>query len=134
MRKYRAKRPGRIHPPHDPQADLLKALDQATWLDLCPAGASAPICARCMTRQAVTLHEIEPRSLRQDWYDPRNRIPLCHDCHRWVHKTGTQRVAIQLRLDLARYVRMLSPHEVPDDLADQEGQPDVEQHLREEQA
>lgn len=46
---------------------------------------------RCVCgRKAVTIHEIEPRSTGKSAMRIDNRIPLCADCHNWVHRVGTK--------------------------------------------
>jgi len=47
-------------------------------------------CALVKAHKAVTLHEIVPKSLApKTWKDPKNRIPLCAECHRKVHDEGS---------------------------------------------
>jgi 5-methylcytosine-specific restriction endonuclease McrA len=54
-------------------------------------------CLRC-GRIAVTIHEIEPKSHgREKAMLIENRIPLCNDCHLWVHGHNTQEVRTMLR-------------------------------------
>ena len=46
-------------------------------------------CGRCRKQDAVTLHEIVPKSKRPlTWMQEDNRIPLCNDCHIWAHSRG----------------------------------------------
>lgn len=46
-------------------------------------------CVHCKTRDAVTLHELMPKSLEpKTWNRPENRIPICAACHRWAHNIG----------------------------------------------
>lgn len=40
-------------------------------------------------KYTTTVHEILPRSRGKIAYEPANRIPLCADCHREVHDSGT---------------------------------------------
>jgi hypothetical protein len=35
--------------------------------------------------RAVCVHEITPKSLEPDWSNPRGRVPLCNNCHTWLH-------------------------------------------------
>jgi 5-methylcytosine-specific restriction endonuclease McrA len=42
-------------------------------------------CGRCVTSEAVCVHEIIPRSLYPEWVeDHMNGIPLCNPCHQWA--------------------------------------------------
>ena len=46
-----------------------------------PTGNDTPPCLVCY-QEAVTLHEIEPRSTNPDWMDqPFNSVPICARCH-----------------------------------------------------
>ena len=53
-------------------------------------------CIRCQ-REAVTLHEIIPKSRTKNWGVPENRVPLCAECHNWAHKRGASNSAEELR-------------------------------------
>lgn len=52
-------------------------------------------CGNCHVRIATCVHEIIPRSkLPGEWNDIDNQIPLCSDCHEWVHSVaGTSEAA-----------------------------------------
>jgi 5-methylcytosine-specific restriction endonuclease McrA len=42
-------------------------------------------CLKCRKPTRV-VHEIEYRSRRpKTWWWFENRVPLCHECHRWAH-------------------------------------------------
>jgi len=49
-------------------------------------------CLHCYpNRDAVTLHELVPKSLApKTWDRPDNKVPLCVGCHEWAHKKGTK--------------------------------------------
>lgn len=48
-------------------------------------------CLYCLTNDAVTLHELIPKSLApKTWMKPENRVPLCAKCHSWAHQIGTK--------------------------------------------
>ena len=48
-------------------------------------------CILCDRRKAVTLHEIIPRSKRpKAWQDPKNRVPVCAECHTHIHTLGAK--------------------------------------------
>lgn len=54
-------------------------------------------CLRC-GRVAVTVHEIEPKSHgKREAMQIENRIPLCHDCHSWVHQNNSIEVRQMLK-------------------------------------
>ena len=54
------------------------------WSFWTPIGAEVPPCIKCY-KEAVTLHEIRPRSLYPDWMDdPYNSVPICARCHNWA--------------------------------------------------
>ena len=43
-------------------------------------------CGNCHVRIATVVHEMVPRSkLPGAWNEIDNQIPLCLDCHEWVH-------------------------------------------------
>lgn len=45
-------------------------------------------CIKC-PRQAVTLHEIIPKSRRpKTWMEKKNRVPICNICHTWAHNVS----------------------------------------------
>lgn len=47
-------------------------------------------CIACKAEDAVTLHELVPKSLApKTWDRPENRVPLCHLCHDSAHRIGT---------------------------------------------
>ena len=46
-------------------------------------------CINCDDK-AIVLHELIPKSKLKDWKREGNRIPLCLNCHEWVHKFGTR--------------------------------------------
>ena len=53
-----------------------------------------PICGNCIVRNAVCIHEIEPKSARPTtWRQPENRIPLCAYCHSWATEIAAPGVA-----------------------------------------
>lgn len=55
-------------------------------------------CAIHLSHPAVAVHEIVPRSKRpKNWWDPSNRIPICHHSHYIIHKVGTQNRSAFLR-------------------------------------
>lgn len=55
-------------------------------------------CILCGTRDAVTLHEIIPKSKNiKHWQDPENRVPVCNECHDKIHKRGARKFAAFLR-------------------------------------
>jgi len=48
-------------------------------------------CLWCMILDAVTLHELIPKSLApKTWDRPENRVPLCAGCHVKAHDKGTK--------------------------------------------
>lgn len=47
-------------------------------------------CIHCRINDAVTLHELVPKSLLLNWNIAENRVPLCHACHVWAHQKGTR--------------------------------------------
>lgn len=55
-------------------------------------------CILCRTRQAVTLHEILPKSKNiKHWKDPENRVPVCNECHDTIHRRGARKFATLLK-------------------------------------
>ena len=55
---------------------------EQVWSFWTPLGAEAPPCLQKCGRLAVTLHEIDPRSINPEWLDqPFNSVPLCATCH-----------------------------------------------------
>jgi hypothetical protein len=66
------------------------AFDHA-WNFFTPKGADKPPCLKCYT-EAVTLHEIIPRSQNRSWMQdmhrpiPRHTLPLCANCHKEVQR------------------------------------------------
>ena len=42
-------------------------------------------CVRCKFSEIVQLHEIIPRSEKDDSHNPDNRLPLCPNCHTTLH-------------------------------------------------
>ena len=59
-------------------------------------------CLDCLVNDAVTLHELVPKSLApKTWNTPENRVPLCNDCHRKAHSIGTKNS--RKLLELKRY-------------------------------
>ena len=51
------------------------------WKFWTPKGAEVPPCLVCY-KEAVTLHEINPKSTNPDWLsEPFNSIPICNKCH-----------------------------------------------------
>jgi 5-methylcytosine-specific restriction endonuclease McrA len=60
-------------------------------------------CLHCKSKDAVTLHEIVPKSVRpKTWCDPTNRVPLCNACHEQIHAAGarkSKRILMLLRED-----------------------------------
>lgn len=53
-------------------------------------------CIRCR-KPAKVLHEIIPKSRNpKNWDEPTNRVPLCVECHNWVHYNGAGKVANEL--------------------------------------
>lgn len=53
---------------------------------------------RCVVcgEQAVTIHEISPKSLNPRWREFDNRVPLCNECHDWAHSIGTRHSASEI--------------------------------------
>lgn len=48
-------------------------------------------CLHCRINDAVTLHELKPKSLApKTWNRPENRVPLCNSCHNWCHRISTK--------------------------------------------
>lgn len=47
------------------------------------------LCVRCLAPTRV-VHELEPKSLGQNWERWSNRVTLCHACHDWAHGVGTR--------------------------------------------
>lgn len=48
-------------------------------------------CLSCLDKDADTLHELVPKSLRpKTWMEPSNRVPLCNKCHELAHRHGTR--------------------------------------------
>jgi 5-methylcytosine-specific restriction endonuclease McrA len=56
---------------------------------------------RCIVKpshQAVTVHEIIPRSQRpNDWWEFENRVPVCASCHDRIHREGASNWVEELR-------------------------------------
>ena len=51
------------------------------WKFWTPKKAEVPPCLICYA-EAVTLHEIDPRSTNPEWLDqPFNSVPICAKCH-----------------------------------------------------
>jgi 5-methylcytosine-specific restriction endonuclease McrA len=63
-------------------------------------------CIRC-EKYAVCVHEIVFKAEGKKSHDINNRIPLCSDCHDWVHysdKKGKSQELLELRAEvLKRY-------------------------------
>ena len=48
-------------------------------------------CIACWQRDAVTLHELIPKSLAPNtWNTKDNKVPLCNICHTKAHDRGTR--------------------------------------------
>ena len=63
------------------KTDKEKHFFDQIWKFWCPEGAEVPPCLICY-KEAVTLHEINPRSTNPEWLDqPFNSIPICNNCH-----------------------------------------------------
>ncbi len=45
-------------------------------------------CAWCYVHEAVHIHHIKPRSMGGDPLDVENWVPLCLECHDFVHEHG----------------------------------------------
>lgn len=43
--------------------------------------AGGPLCFKCSQRPAKEIHHIQPIAKGGHPYDPRNRVPLCRECH-----------------------------------------------------
>jgi len=66
------------------KSDREQAFYDEMWRFWTPLGAEVPPCIRCW-KEAVTLHEIKPRSLYPEWMeDSFNSVPVCHTCHEWA--------------------------------------------------
>ncbi len=61
----------------------------ATWRFWTPTGSKTPPCIKCLS-PAVTLHEIDPKSLDREWaeHGPEDSVPICADCHEWATGAG----------------------------------------------
>lgn len=56
-------------------------------------------CLDCLVKDAVTLHELVPKSLApKTWREPENRVPLCNSCHQKAHRMGTKNSKALLEL------------------------------------
>lgn len=64
-------------------------------------------CVHCQSKDAVTLHELVPKSLTKDWRKIENRVPICAECHEWAHEFGTtySRITLMLEMELHRVRR-----------------------------
>ena len=59
------------------------------WAFWTPRGAASPPCIICY-KEAITLHEIDPRSTNLEWLDqPFNSVPVCNKCHNKVQLDPT---------------------------------------------
>lgn len=54
-------------------------------------------CVRCWKVGSLAVHEIVPKSKSRNWKRFDNRIPLCTECHTYVHKYGALNFADKLR-------------------------------------
>ena len=64
-------------------------------------------CVGCFINEAVTIHELEPKSKRpNDWWLPSNRVPLCDRCHRPAHRQ-TRSSAVFLRKQRERLLGLI---------------------------